>query len=35
MGVQAFGDEHGTNANKRNAHGKCVSKHAKEKPAKR
>jgi hypothetical protein len=34
MGVGAFNQNHGTNANKRNAFGKCVSKHAKkEKPA--
>ena len=36
MDVQAFGARYGTNANKRNAFGKCVSQNAKkEKPAKR
>jgi hypothetical protein len=38
MGAQAFADEYGTNPNKRNAFGKCVSgkaKEAKPKPARR
>jgi hypothetical protein len=37
MGVQAFGTRYGTNANERNAFGKCASQNAKnkEKPAKR
>ena len=30
LGVDAFGEEYGTNANKRNAFGKCVSQHARE-----
>lgn len=29
LGAQAFADNYGTNKNKRNAFGKCVSKHAK------
>jgi hypothetical protein len=29
LGVEAFNAKYGTNANKRNAFGKCVSKHAK------
>jgi hypothetical protein len=33
MGATAFGELYGTNKNKRNAFGKCVSKLAKEKPA--
>jgi hypothetical protein len=32
LGEKAFADKYGTNANKRNAFGKCVSKYAKEKP---
>ena len=32
MGEQEFADRYGTNANKRNAFGKCVSKYAKDKP---
>jgi hypothetical protein len=32
LGEKAFADKYGTNANKRNAFGKCVSKHAKDKP---
>ena len=35
MGDAAFGAKHGTNANKRNAFGKCVSKYAKEQAKKR
>jgi hypothetical protein len=35
MGVNAFNERYGTNANKRNAFGKCVSKHAKEQQAKK
>jgi hypothetical protein len=30
LGTTAFADEYGTNANKRNAFGKCVSKHVKD-----
>ncbi len=30
LGVEAFKNKYGTNANKANAFGKCVSKHAKE-----
>jgi hypothetical protein len=33
MGAQAFAERYGTNANKRNAFGKCVSQYAKDKPA--
>ncbi len=29
--IAAFNEEYGTNQNKKNAHGKCVSKHAKQK----
>ena len=29
--IAAFNDKYGTNKNKKNAHGKCVSKHAKQK----
>lgn len=32
LGEKDFADRYGTNANKRNAFGKCVSKYAKEKP---
>lgn len=32
MGEQAFADRYGTNANKRNAFGKCVSRYSKDKP---
>ena len=35
VGVDAFNERYGTNANKRNAFGKCVSKHAKEQQAKK
>ena len=31
LGTEAFADKYGTNANKRNAFGKCVSQHAKTK----
>ena len=31
LGAEAFADKYGTNANKRNAFGKCVSQHAKTK----
>jgi hypothetical protein len=34
MGEKAFAEKYGTNPNKRNAFGKCVSKYAKPKPAK-
>jgi hypothetical protein len=30
LGEEAFGEQYGTNANKRNAFGKCVSQHARE-----
>ena len=32
LGEQGFADAYGTNANKRNAFGKCVSRHAKAGP---
>ena len=35
MGVDAFNEHYGTNANKRNAFGKCVSQHAKEQAKKK
>ena len=35
MGADAFNERYGTNANKRNAFGKCVSKHAKERAKKK
>ena len=35
MGVDAFSERYGTNANKRNAFGKCVSKYAKEQAKKK
>ena len=35
VGVDAFNERYGTNANKRNAFGKCVSKHAKERAKKK
>jgi len=35
MGVSAFNERYGTNANKRNAFGKCVSMHAKEQAKKK
>ncbi len=35
MGADAFDERYGTNANKRNAFGKCVSTHAKERAKKK
>jgi len=35
MGPDDFNERYGTNANKRNAFGKCVSKHAKEQAKKK
>ena len=35
MGADAFNERYGTNANKRNAFGKCVSMHAKERAKKK
>ncbi|MGH3079242.1 MAG: hypothetical protein ACRDPZ_13805 [Gaiellaceae bacterium] len=35
LGVEAFNERYGTNANKRNAFGKCVSKYAKEQAKKK
>ena len=35
VGLAAFNERYGTNANKRNAFGKCVSQHAKEQAKKK